>query len=217
MYNFKDNILKLSRTQDLNELKNEWVIVNEQADYSFDKLQCVCNKNIRNYYIFFNKITYRAIYTGLSCKRMLVSYVGKRKFNIKKYFDGIHDYTIIADIFKYSSEIIGLFFHELKKGNITYILSYKNMLIALKNDENLFEYEKTIKGLLYLIEEYEEKQINKGILYKWNVEVQNILDYDEMISKEYDNIFHKNKKHEEQKKNIRCKKKKRRILSKIQK
>ena len=36
MYNFKDNILKLSRTQDLNELKNEWVIVNEQADYSFD-------------------------------------------------------------------------------------------------------------------------------------------------------------------------------------
>ena len=86
---------------------------------------------------------------------MLVSYVGKRKFNIKKYFDGIHDYTIIADIFKYSSEIIGLFLHELKKGNITYILSYKNMLIALKNDENLFEYEKTIKGLLYLIEEYE--------------------------------------------------------------
>ena len=60
-----------------------------------------------------------------------------------------------------------------------------------KNDENLFEYEKTIKGLLYLIEEYEEKQINIEISHKWNVEVQNILDYDEMISNEYDKKFHK--------------------------
>ena len=63
----------------------------------------------------------------------------------------------------------------------------------MKNDENLVEYENTINGLLYLIEEHEEKQINQGILYTWNVEIQNILEYDKMISKEYENIYYKNK------------------------
>ena len=52
MYNFKDNILKLSKTQDLDELKNEWVIVNDKPYVK--NVVCVCRKNIAYFHIFHN-------------------------------------------------------------------------------------------------------------------------------------------------------------------
>ena len=132
MYNFKDNILKLSKTQDLDELKNEWVIVNDKPHVK--NVVCVCRKDIAYFHIFHNKKTSEFSIVGTTCKKKLLPNTSLNKLNIIQCFNGIHDYTMIPDIYEYSREVINIFLDELRNESFKIILSFKYMLIAFSTD-----------------------------------------------------------------------------------
>ena len=67
-YKFNTNIFKLSNCKNLDELKNEWILIYYKSN---NISQCLCNRNIMNTYYFFNKLNFNIITIGGGCKDII--------------------------------------------------------------------------------------------------------------------------------------------------
>ena len=52
-YNFEENIIKLSESDDINDLPNEWEFIARFTHVEKVKI-CICNCKIKNYSLFIN-------------------------------------------------------------------------------------------------------------------------------------------------------------------
>ena len=109
-YNFDENILKLSKSNNLNEAKREWyVILKETRAYNETSLVCICQHKIRNIIYMYNKNTQKIIIVGTKCCKKFNLYQNKlnndilEKILINIFTKG--DYEKINNIIEYSDEI----------------------------------------------------------------------------------------------------------------
>ena len=110
---------------------------------------------------------------------------------------------MIPDIYEYSREVINIFLDELRNESFKIILSFKYMLIAFSTDKK-FKFETNeqniIRNLLKQIDEHEKNITCRAMKYEWMSEIQNILDYDEMMEAQYIREYKKYIAEEKQKK-----------------
>lgn len=176
-YNFDENILKLSKSNNLNEAKREWyVILKETRTYNerveikkililpptlsknqrfFDNepsLVCICQHKIRNIIYMYNKNTQKIIIVGTKCCKKFNLYQNKLNNDIlEKILINIFtkgDYEKINNIIEYSDEIKNELIKYLRN-KLNNNLNYYDLLFKLKKEteELIEEY-----GLIYLKE-----------------------------------------------------------------
>jgi hypothetical protein len=137
VYNFDGNIVKLSKTQNIDEMPKEWrFIINatvEKEKFKKDldeneKFTCICNRKIIHADVYFNIITGHTIYVGTGCKQHLKmkceTNVNHIIHNVVCMAISIGEYNNIYDLIGYSLDIRDMF----NKYVIDYMNSYKNVI-----------------------------------------------------------------------------------------
>ena len=109
-YNFEENLLALSESDNIDDAMNEWCVINKNYEVLSDgRVVCICNKTIKHVHYACNLRTNKFAYLGTSC-------VGKFRTKIKHidnntlrnvFMDMIGDglYQRIFDIHGYSDEV----------------------------------------------------------------------------------------------------------------
>ena len=109
-YNFKQNLLALSQSKDIDEALTEWRVINKNYEHlSEGKVVCICNKVIKRVHYVCNLRTNKFAYLGTAC-------VGKFRNKLKHitnhslrtvFMDMISDglYDKIFDFDGYSDEV----------------------------------------------------------------------------------------------------------------
>jgi len=109
-FNFNENILKLSRTTDVETLEEEWAVLDEKTDLP-EPLTCVCNAQVKaKVFIIYNHLTHQFAYAGNSCVRKFKPKTNRRRLG--GFVDFVMErvaYVEITDIFKYSEDIRALY------------------------------------------------------------------------------------------------------------
>ena len=82
-YRFEENIKKLSESQDIKEIPNEWVFI-YRVSFETKEGHCICNNTIKHINYYFNESTFKAIQVGDGCKKKL-SLHGKTDQGLKKF------------------------------------------------------------------------------------------------------------------------------------
>lgn len=80
---FTDNILELSRTEDIEEVKKEWKFVRKYESPFRDK-RCLCHSTIKNQFYFVNKFTAKIIAVGETCA-VIFQQISKRRYIPPRY------------------------------------------------------------------------------------------------------------------------------------
>ena len=107
-FNFDENILKLSSTNDINKIGDEWVIIDKQT-LPTQSGQCICQRKIKHIVYLYNAITKQCTLVGSKC----LTKFGKRitrtgnpvLVDMFKQYNKDSSYELIDDIFAYSENI----------------------------------------------------------------------------------------------------------------
>jgi len=149
VYNFDGNIVKLSRTQNLDEMPKEWrFIINasvEKEKFKKDldeneKFTCICNRKIIHADVYMNIITGYTIYIGSGCREHLKMKCESNGNHI--IHDVVHmalsigEYKNIYDLVSYSLDIRDMF----KKYIIDHMNSYNNIIDLQKLYDTVKEF-----------------------------------------------------------------------------
>jgi len=149
MYNFENNLLKLSLNQDINYALLEW-------DYIYNDIcneksgLCICQHKIKNIYFMYNKLTNNMINVGSNCYKKF-GFKKNKKINNPIFYNVIKnifqkgEYEIINDLNNYVNKVEELF--------IKYITNEYNIIIN-KYPIKLDKLEELLNNIDNLINEY---------------------------------------------------------------
>lgn len=149
-YNFGENILKLSETQDIKDLPNEWEFITRFEGNEKNKL-CVCNCKIKNYTFFINIKNKSIILCGDSCKNKLQLKESNENLIKRLYLKNIfkkQEYGIIKDIFKYSNDVLFSFINNLKLLDSKQLYDIRMIIDYLIDNNDYFNFEAKYHKLL---------------------------------------------------------------------
>jgi len=129
-YNFQQNLLKASESNDIIEAKMEWKMMSEQKVQN--RVLCICNHKISNVTYFLNTKTKNIINIGSTCKnkfgmdnipkiknKLILKFLSK---NLKN-----NEYGCITDIKKYCEDVQKELFEYLESKIEKYILNNKKL------------------------------------------------------------------------------------------
>ena len=109
-YKFENNLLKLSKIQNINSALNEWVFVcNEQRE--IQNITCICQKKLKKVFYMYNKSTMKTIVVGGSCVKKFGSKEIKKNIYTKtaskiiKNINSNGEYDFINNIEEYSLKV----------------------------------------------------------------------------------------------------------------
>ena len=140
-YNFKTNLLKLSESNDIDTVLNEWRLIRynnkNQPEPIETKCQCICQKIISNVFTIYNIKTDKFAYIGTSCYRKFCKNMNKTNSKVlnKVVYEYISEsgYRMISDLEEYSSNIkirtIERFENDMKNKTINEKIKELNILI----------------------------------------------------------------------------------------
>ena len=114
-YNFEENILKLSETDDPEKLHEEWIHMsyNQHVD---TPVRCICNRFIHDIHMFLNIKTKKMINVGTTCvKKLRLNKNNSVRHVFLKFINGSRgEYQDICDLIKYSNENWITFLESIK-------------------------------------------------------------------------------------------------------
>ena len=109
-YNFEQNLLELSQSDDIDDALTEWRVINKNYEVlSEGKVVCICNKTIKRVHYVCNIQTNKFAYLGTGCvgkfRNKLTHITNKTLRNV--FMDMISDgmYEQIFDLHEYSDEV----------------------------------------------------------------------------------------------------------------
>ena len=103
-YNFENNILKLSKTKEINQLQGEWEFVGKERKE--DGL-CICGHRMKKVEYYVNTLTGHVIQVGSDCRKKLRLLESNRKLNpiLKEFVECSQlGYANIFDLLRYCEE-----------------------------------------------------------------------------------------------------------------
>lgn len=173
---FTHNLLQLSESKDPNDHLKEWFVVaiGENKDPSKEEIRCICNKNIKHYYIVRNVCNMNNVKMGSGCinklnqnaKHKIKHDLDQMKKNVIKLFDDNH-YVQITNLDEYAKRIL---IEHVKKQDIFYVIK---CVFMYKNNQSIYDelvgvYDDMYKGindddLLHKINHFRNEFIQKEL------------------------------------------------------
>jgi hypothetical protein len=143
LYNFEENILTLSETDNPDILPKEWIHISYNPHLE-TPVTCICNRDINNNHIFLNIKTKRMINVGSTCvKKLRLNKKKTVRFIIHNFINGSRgDYQEICDLIKYSNDNWISFLESINSkvnsdwNNIIGLIEINN-IIKLFTDNNI--------------------------------------------------------------------------------
>jgi hypothetical protein len=104
-HKFEENILKLSETNEVDKLHEEWVCLGYD-ERVINSETCICNKEIGNVYRFLNMKTMKMINVGTNCvKKLQLKKCKSVRLIMSSFIGGVRgNYNQICDLIKYSNQ-----------------------------------------------------------------------------------------------------------------
>lgn len=205
-YKFNENLLKLSKNQNLVIAKSEWREI--YKEHREEKGICICQHKIKNIVYMYNIFTKYTISVGEGCckkfdlKRIKVNSIILK--NVLSKMIANHEYETINNVIEYSNDIqIQLIEYIREKIKYTKCCEILNQIL---NNVRFLIYEYDLK---YLQEIYFEIKTKKGIVENENREKQYIeflkREKQRIENEEQDQRIQKEKREKEEKESLRIK------------
>ena len=136
-YNFVNNALEKSKTNNIKNLPKEWIFIC-RFSYREKDGQCICCRKIKHCNMYYNKFTKNWIIVGDKCKNDLS--LSKKKGYLSDIFRNIirvkgvkGEYVEITDLNKYCENVKKIFIEKCFENN-----KFDNLHLILKDLENMF-------------------------------------------------------------------------------
>lgn len=171
-YNFEENILEISETNDIKNLPLEW----EYVCGGTKNGHCICNRKIKNISYFFNFKTGHSVMCGSGCMR---------KLKLRKKRTGAGKF--IKNIFGESGEYV-----EIKNFEIYSDSALDKILIIIENKINFDNLQELvcISKKLRKINNMKFKELYDYIIFcKWNILIKSRTEKREIIFKKWYNLI----------------------------
>lgn len=161
-YNFKQNLIALSRSDVLEEALNEWEMINKQPETT-KRSVCICQKVIKHIHYLYNPKTHKFAFVGTAC-------VSKFQHTFKtmksKTFRRVILYLFSDGIYEHIDNL-DLYSEEVKLRVITY---FEMGLNHKTNEEKIAEIECLINDfgcdyLKGLLEKYKGSNVNNQVTH----------------------------------------------------
>jgi hypothetical protein len=168
-YNFKEHIINLSSNDEFDDALKEWIKLPElYKKLQYGSCQCICQRQIKNFYYLYNKITHKYINVGTECYKKFNFTITKKKINkllqdiLNKYAKG--EYSNIDDLDEYSTNIQLIIVQDLTdmyrkcNSNLTMLYILKENVEELINDYNFTCLEELKNLVIETINDIERKK-----------------------------------------------------------
>ena len=191
-YNFKEHILNLSNNDDFDDALKEWIKLPElYKKLQCGSCQCICQRQIKNFYYLYNKITHKYINVGTECYKKFNFTITKKKINkllqdiLNKYAKG--EYANIDDLDEYSINIQLIIVQDLTdmyrkcNSNVTMLYMLKDNVEELINDYNFTCLEELKNLIIETINVLEKEKFEAELLQQ---KIEEDIKLKEKIKKE---------------------------------
>jgi hypothetical protein len=133
MNTLKQNFLKLSNSNNLNEAVKEYILVSEKKHATKQDI-CLCGHKLKNSYWYFNKYNGNALILGSGCKKLFPHNLSNKKTTYKNHFlkQCKNIKVIIDDIHKYSEDVLIKYLDSMSK----YEIINSRILFILENSKH---------------------------------------------------------------------------------
>ena len=168
VYKFNENLLKLSRSKNIEDAKKEWVIICEDKREEKTGL-CICQNKIKNIVFIYNIHTKYVIMVGSTCKQKFMKDNNKLTKSIfkkilKKFLRN-GDYVCINDIIKYAKyvkkELLEYFEYKINNHTIDIILELEKEIKDIIDNYKLDYLDNIYDEIVEIKEEYKNNDILK--------------------------------------------------------